>query len=267
MDDKDYFTFEPTTPGTVKAPSLPSMTPKKATTPVAMETTSKSQKEQNSRPEPTRQDTYQRKSFSRKQVGAGDLLSMTSTKDDGDGYYRPTSRTPGFPRNDTWQAKPARNYTSSISRGRGIKHYEPTANQLHTELGLKEAVMTSIAQSIGLISSGATEIPLSSAADSVNWSTPNSPMPFEQKLPGRPRQSSFGANAERSGFGNLSLLDTARSNASGPGGLLFEEDASNAGTQPESMAGGIEDLDSDVEILYFKAGKVLVKEGEVNAGL
>lgn len=33
------------------------------------------------------------------------------------------------------------------------------------------------------------------------------------------------------------------------------------------MAGGIEDLDSDVEILYFKAGKVLVKEGEVNAGL
>ena len=264
IDGKDYFTFSPGPADATKPPSLRSTTPK-ATLASHIANTETHE----SRPLPNRQDTsYGKRPSSRKLVGAGDLLSMTSVKaDEDEAYYRPQARTPGFTRNDTWQAKtpgPFRgNSTLSITRRKTGKQYqEPTAESLTSEFDLKEAVMTSIAESIGLIQAPSAEPTMPSTGDSLAMSNPGSPLLFGQK--GR---RPTGSVSMRSPFGGLSMLDITRSNASTPGHLRGDDDASHADTVAESTTGGIADLENDVQILYYKAGSVLVKEGEANAGL
>jgi lysophospholipid hydrolase len=145
---------------------------------------------------------------------------------------------------------------------RKMSKHGSTTESLNEEFDLKEAVMTSIAESIGLIQAPNTESALPSGADSIAMSTPTSPLTFGQKGRRGPGSASI-----RSPFGGLSMLDITRSQASTLGGLQGEENASHTGTAAESTTGGVEDLENDVQILYFKAGSVLVKEGEANAGL
>lgn len=259
---RDYFNFNPDgSSNNSKAPSLPATTPK-----AGLENKLSMSPVVQMRPYGNRQETFQKRDSGRKQVGAGDLLSMTTTAgDDDEAYYRPQSRTPGFSRNDTWQAKtPAvvRGTSSNNMARRKTTKRGTTAESLNEEFDLKEAVMTSIAESIGLIQAPNTESALPSGADSMAMSTPTSPLIFGQR-----HRRGQGSASIRSPFGGLSMLDITRSQASQLGGLQGEEDASHTGTAAESTTGGIEDLENDVQILYFKAGSVLVKEGEANAGL
>ena len=150
---------------------------------------------------------------------------------------------------------------NSLAHRKDCKQYhEPTAESLHNEFDLKEAVMISIAESIGLIQVANSDGVNPSGADSAALSTPNSPSLFGHRHAAR--------GPAKSPFGGLSMLDISRSNSSSYGGLVGEEEVgSNQGTAQDSHFGAVEDLENDVQILYYKAGSVLVKEGEANAGL
>lgn len=267
-DQSDYFGSAGTSPKTVKAPSLPPTTPGAAATldMASRRTTPRAETRGSAplKPSMTRKDTFsQRRATNRKQVAAGDLLSMTTVRrDEEETYYRPT----GFGRTETWSMKTpgsgARaSPVNSLAHRKDCKQYhEPTAESLHNEFDLKEAVMISIAESIGLIQVANSDGVNPSGADSAALSTPNSPSLFGHRHAAR--------GPAKSPFGGLSMLDISRSNSSSYGGLVGEEEVgSNQGTAQDSHFGAVEDLENDVQILYYKAGSVLVKEGEANAGL
>lgn len=299
---KDYFNYVPASP-TVRAPSLPSFTPKNAMTPAVSsgdlaapgspwQASEHLAKEGIPPPEPAvfspdtaaRQSSafVRRNSAMRKQVAAGDLAMTRATRGDvnGGAYYRPTAQTPGLPRMDTWRGRISSS-TFNLHKSNGVSVEAASEDLLEDEYELREAVLGCIAKSIGLlpgpqaVDSHTDTLARSSFAPSVsNLSTPNSPM-FPPHLVGR----STGAKGH---FGNvLDMMNASNHNENLLGGMLREavmkvkndEDASSisASIQESSAFGGeknvLRDLEGHVEILFFKKGSVLVKEGEKCPGL
>ncbi|KAJ9098511.1 hypothetical protein QFC20_005937 [Naganishia adeliensis] len=285
--EKDYFSFAPdspksTTSSTKTSLPLPSITPKAVTPSAASIPTvtvassavarDKEKKLQNARND---------KDGISGAVGAGDLLSMTSNNaSNAPPVYRPgprSARTPGLKRMDTWLERPSFGQSMSTL---GLKRSTDSNMNPLGELGkrqqealgedfdLRDAVMVSIAESIGLIQSSTPESTAPSGSESQGWSTPTSP-----NLPGfgaRPGNNSHSRNQSRSPFGNLSMLDMLQGNNTG--GLSFKDrmtadDESSVTGTTTSASGRVGDLENDVQILYFKAGSTLVGEGEANPGL
>ena len=298
--EKDYFSFAPDSPKSATGSSrssLPSITPKAVTpsvaslasvpmpTPVAREKEKKLQRLGMTKLEspaavPPTQPGPPREAFrrrpSRKQVGAGDLLSMTSNNASHEPpVYRPGprgARTPGLRRTDTWLERPSFGQSMStlgLKRSADFNSTNPLAKRQQEVLGedfdLRDAVMISIAESIGLIQSATPESTVPSGSESQGWSTPTSP-----NLPGFGARStaSHSRHQSRSPFGNLSMLDMLQGNNTS--GLSFkdritaDDESSVTGTTTSATVG---DLENDVQILYFKAGSTLVGEGETNPGL
>ncbi|GHJ83736.1 hypothetical protein NliqN6_0138 [Naganishia liquefaciens] len=301
--EKDYFSFAPDSPksaaGSSKS-SLPSITPKAVTPSVVSSLASVSmpasiarEKEKklqrlgmtklespmavlSNQPGAVRGALKRRSS--RKQVGAGDLLSMTSSNASNDPpIYRPGprgSRTPGLRRTDTWLERPSFGQSMStlgLKRSSDFNSMNPLAKRQQEVLGedfdLRDAVMISIAESIGLIQSATPESTVPSGSESQGWSTPTSP-----NLPGGGARSttSHSRHQSRSPFGNLSMLDMLQGNNSS--GMSFKDrmtadDESSVTGTTTSANGRVGELENDVQILYFKAGSTLVGEGETNPGL
>jgi lysophospholipid hydrolase len=305
VTSRDYFNFEPASP-TVKAPSLPSFTPH-ATTPAATSSVHRNVtdtfgmtkiNQETSRSVPTvgpstssamSPDTavrhsskfVRRASAIRKQVAAGDLaMSSAGGRDDNGGaYYRPSARTPGIPRMDTWRGTLSSSVNEMSLHDHGGVHVEdPDVDDDGVDtFELRDAVLQCIARSIGL----SQPIPESnvdtSHAPSVSaFSTPNSPL-FP---PNRP--------SSRSPFGNvLDMMNASTHNENLIGGMLREavnnarfgegdEVSSVSASMQESGLGGtglqdgrdvLRDLEGNVEILYYKKGSVLVREGEKSPGI
>lgn len=301
VNSKDYFNYVPVSP-TVKAPSLPSITPRMAMSPMEPVkdvkgdsdvlpkidlTDVKDRQPDLSMPSAAAAtfspDTairhsskfVRRTSAMRKQVAAGDLAMSTlaATDENGGAYYRPSAVTPGLARMDTWRGSL---HTSSINvDGHGASYDPPSDNDDSFEL--RDAVLISIARSIGLAQS--TEANLdslgrSSVAPSVSaMSTPNSPM-----FPPNNR-------ASKSPFGNvLDMMNASNHNENLIGGMLREavmhaqqgeDDMSSisASVHDSMLAGGdvnrsmLRDLEGNVEIMFFKQGSTLVKEGEKSPGI
>lgn len=222
-----------------------------------------------------------RTSAMRKQVGAGDLAMTRNTGPDetGGAWYRPTAQTPGLPRMDTWRGRVFGSTVDLSQLHHGQPLREADENALEDEWELREAVLACIAKSIGLVSpaeNGTEPITRSSVAPSVSaLSTPNSPL----FLPN-------GRGNARSPFGNVLDMMNAQTQHDGLiGGMLREavmnarpdEDASSVSaslhdSQMHSGMGGmgsnpLKDLEGKVEILLFKKGNTLVKEGEKSPGI
>lgn len=300
----DNFTYVPASP-TVKAPSLPSTTPKNAMIPAAdhgyhrdtiNEFTRLELKKSSEMPEvgpsstavfnpdtAARQssDLVRRASAMRKQVAAGDLaMSHAAVPDENGGaYFRPAAQTPGLSRMDTWRGRLS---TSTIDlRNHNGVPIESSPDQKEETFELREAVLLSIAKSIGLAepTEGTMDsIGHASLAPSVSAvSTPNSPM-FP---PG-------GRNSSKSPFGNvLDMMNASTNSDNILGGMLRDavfnarvddEMSSVSGNMQESQAGAsslaqdrdknvLRDLEGNVEILFFKQGITLVKEGERSPGI
>lgn len=301
VTSKDYFNYVPASP-TVRAPSLPSITPRMAGSPFQAEVDKHGSAESLPKlpfrpamePHPTLSMTpataatfspdsaarhssqfLRRTSAMRKQVAAGDLAmsNISMTEDNGGAYYRPSARTPGFPRMDTWRGH-VQGSTSDLG-AHGLP-FQPTPSDEGDSIELRDAVLISIAKSIGLAqplgehfdSTGRT-----SMAPSVSAvSTPNSPM-----FPPDTRTS-------KSAFGNvLDMMNASSHNDNMIGGMLreavmhaqAEDDVSSvSASMHDSMFGGhginksvLRDLEGSVEILFFKQGSTLVKEGERSPGI
>lgn len=306
---RDYFNYIPASP-TVRAPSLPSFTPKKPGTPAAglprpLEPLSEASPEVPEEAEAAilpgigpmtskqlspeiaarHQPQYiRRASAMRKQVGAGDLAMSNVTIPDGDGaYYRPSARTPGLPRMDTWRGGarfPGSTY--DLNEHDGVA-FVPSPTEMESEsIELRDAVLICIAKSIGLAQPAEGTIfdshGRSSAAPSASGlSTPNSPMfpPMSNK-----RSSSI------TPFGNvLDMMNASADSDNLVGGMLREavtsqgddvEMSSVSASVQDSFMGGsagevnktvLKDLEGNVEIVFFKQGSTLVKEGEKSPGI
>lgn len=289
----DYFDYVPASP-TVRAPSLPAITPKFGMTPAAStQHLPRSPEGINSQPSspalvhisppkaaPFSPDTAIRQSSSfvrrvsglRKQVAAGDLaMTRTNTnQDNGGSYYRHAIQTPALPRMETWRGR------SADVHAHGGIHLDETPIGEEDMYELKAEVVGCIARSIGLQSAETSwdTFGRGSVASASVLSTPNSPM-FPPHLAGR---------SSRQPFGNvLDMMNASTQQDNMLSGMLREavlsgradEDASSvSASMHESVMGGgdgmrgvFRDLEEHLEILYFKKGSVLVKEGERSPGL
>jgi len=108
------------------------------------------------------------------------------------------------------------------------------------EFDLRDEVMSCIAKSIGLLQSPSSE------NDSADGSSHAPPLDTHR---------SSTASSFNSPFSSLSLLDVGDDESTMTG-------ASSVMSNGDHMRG----LDNEVEILYYKAGSILAKAGEVNAG-
>ncbi|KAK8858713.1 lysophospholipase NTE1 [Kwoniella newhampshirensis] len=313
VSSRDYFSYVPASPTvTVKAPSLPSNTPKTGSTPthkqgsfasrgglqafskIDAETESDGEKKQGSLPAigPSTAAIFspdtaarhtspfmRRTSAIRKQVAAGDLAMATRNvpDDTGGAYYRPGVQTPGLPRMDTWRGRFSGSSTDlAHHNGLSVSPSESGDSPRDEGFDLKEAVLMSIAKSIGLAqpsegnidSIGRASIPPSVSA----LSTPNSPM-----FP----PSGKGSRAPYSNV--LDMMNAASQNDGIIGGMLREaalkaghdDEASSISASVQDSQFGLgnedkrilKDLEGNVEILFFKKGSVLVKEGERSPGM
>ncbi|CED84317.1 patatin-domain-containing protein [Phaffia rhodozyma] len=207
-----------------------------------------------------------RRSSTMRQVQAGDLLSMTSDEDNA--MYRNNHQSPTTPRPIKWD-RPMSTF-ASLSSGilagsnwdnhlnthapyypeGGFSsdrvHSPPLAASLKPQFNLRDAVMTSLAKSIGLIQPPAIEqTPSIFSPSDSNSSKMNSP--------------SFGGSIS-SALRGLTML----------GGRGVDDSSSiMTGTSGGWGAdeGGVLELENEVEILFYPKGEYLVKEGEKNAGL
>jgi lysophospholipid hydrolase len=302
VKEKDYFNYVPASP-TVKAPSLPSVTPKNAMTPATVQgshrdltkISSGSPRPMSREQSPTlgpgsaagatavlspetaarHNSTFVRRaSAMRKQVAAGDL-AMTRTEgpdENGGAYYRPAAQTPGLPRMDTWRGRSSGS-THDLRTHEGVPLEQ--SKYLEDEYELREAVLLCIAKSIGLAQPTETNIDSlgrNSLAPSVSAvSTPNSPM--------------FPANGRpaRSPFGNVLDMMNASTHNDGVIGGMLREAVMNANAQIDDEVssisasvhdsqmlgekGVLRDLEGNVEVVLFKKGTALVKEGERSPGI
>jgi len=297
---RDYFNYVPVSP-TVRAPSLPSITPRLAMSPQervnakgSSETLHKLDFTAVNRDAPLAMSSVAAATFSpdtaarhsskfvrrtsaiRKQVAAGDLAmsNISMPEENGGSYYRPSVQTPAINRMDTWRGK----IPSSGEQWQtdGVALNSPPGEGTHVDsFELRDAVVVSIAKSIGLAQpsdAAYDSVGRSSIAPSVSaLSTPNSPM--------------FPANARssKSPFGNvLDMMNASRNDDHMIGGMLREavmhaqEDdmSSVSASVQDSMANGgdvnrsvLRDLEGNVEIMFFKQGSTLVKEGEKSPGI
>ncbi|BEJ14129.1 hypothetical protein CspHIS471_0313030 [Cutaneotrichosporon sp. HIS471] len=222
-----------------------------------------------------RSNTFTRQaSAMRKEVTPGDLATTHGHDADvGDTYYRPL-KTPGLPRMDTWRGRTPVSSSSFIG--------SRLDSAIDDEGDLREALVNCIAKSIGLFQPANIQIDSSQGqspfAPSMAMSAQGSPMfhPAQRAMSnGRPA------------FGNV--LDMM--NASGPdnnhvSGLLREslfrarvEDdegssvsasfrgESSHGTGSDVNQKILRDMGERIEVLYFKKGSTLVKQGERSSGL
>ena len=257
VKSRDYFNYVPASP-TVKAPSLPSITPRNAMTPATrasvlpQDLTHSPTEEQPAQglagakpaeaplpppepavlsPEPAARQTstfVRRHSAMRKMVAAGDL-AMTRSTQEGGAYFRPTAQTPGLPRMDTWQGR----VSGSTVDLNGYKDDKlRIASELEDESELREAVMVCIARSVGLLQPNVDDgAALRSFAPSMSASaisTPNSPM-FPPHGYGSHMSTSGaghsigGGSARRAPFGNvLDMMNAASHNEGLLEGMLRE---------------------------------------------
>lgn len=201
---------------------------------------------QNFRRTPTAMAPGFRRGNTRKHVQAGDLLSMT---DSGEAAYRPQSFAAVTPRPLAWDQPRRSNPTAQQPLATSMENALPDFN-------LRDAVMESLAKSIGLIQPPPflpDSASASTYAHSVNGSSvlhsPSSYTPFSQSAS---TYASFGAG--------LSMLERLGDESSTAGG-------SGSGWAAGSGTGeAMEELENEVEILFFPKGGQLVKEGEKNAG-
>ena len=261
VSSRDYFTYVPTSP-TVRAPSLPSVTPKNAMTPAAVDDhhrepfngftrINKTSPEKppkvgpstanvinDSAPRRT-SNVVRRTSAMRKQVAAGDLAMTSSTISDENGgmYYRPAAQTPGISRMDTWRGRLS---GSTIDlREHGGVPMQTSPDEQEESFELREAILMSIAKSIGLAQpteANVGSIGRASMAPSVSAaSTPNSPM-FP---PG-------GRNTSRSPFGNVLDMMNASANSENILGGMLREAVINARQDDEmsSVSGSMQERSS-----------------------
>ncbi len=263
-DQGDYFEYMPHGEGTVRAASLASGTPKPASTPAARAEVNKSRARLGMTsmstthiPQPP---PLSRQSTSRQRVGAGDLMSMTPGQDGSEeSWYRPGrlgAVTPGLTRQDTaaWSSSLA------TSRAKRIKPEKLPSAEIQggeNNFNLRDAVMTSIAQSIGLLqpAGAATGGALSSMS-----------------VPGTPSVQAYRQNgSNKSPFGSLSMIDLLHVAQHTSALAVGDDESSVNGTTPESVMEGkncniLEEIGDEIEILYFPAGTTLVKAGETGAG-
>jgi lysophospholipid hydrolase len=312
VNSRDYFNYVPASP-TVRAPSLPSATPRMQTPaglgshrplPGLSEIDTDSEadageieelKDSPAQVSPPRASMFspntaarqstafvRQHSALRKQVAAGDLAMTRQRNQDENGgyYYRATAQTPGLPRMDTWLGR------SSAIHGEG-EAVSPGSFTEEDAFDLKAEVVVCIAKSIGLSQQtpDGTLDPMmrGSVASASVFSSPNSPM-----FPPNGRAShnqTHGSGQGRSPFGNVLDMMNASSQQDGVlGGMLREavmtakmdEDASSFsmsvhesgfGGGGDGMRSTLRDLEDNLEILHYKKGSVLVKEGERAPGL
>ncbi|WWD18608.1 lysophospholipase NTE1 [Kwoniella shandongensis] len=311
VSSRDYFNYVPASP-TVKAPSLPSTTPKTGSTPTAKQGSfssrgglqalskietdpeSDSEKKEGSLPSigPSTAAVFspdtavrhtspfmRRTSAMRKQVAAGDLAMATRNvpDDTGGAYYRPSAQTPGLPRMETWRGRFSGSTTDlAHQNGLSVSPSETEGSPEETGFDLKEAVLMSIARSIGLAQPSEGNIDLigrGSIPPSVSaLSTPNSPM--------------FPPNGKgsKAPYGNvLDMMNASTQNEGIIGGMLREaalkagrdDEASSVSASVQDSQFGVgnddkrvlKDLEGSVEILFFKKDSILVKEGERSPGM
>ena len=229
------------------------------------------------KPEPRHPDVVRRASAIRKQVAAGDLAvgNLNTADENGGAYYRPSAQTPGLSRIETWQGRFSGSATD-LSQVNGIAVESPLSEE--DGFDLKQAIAICIAKSIGLaqaVERTPESNPNLSVTPSVSaFSTPNSPM-----FPPNGRSSS------RSPYGNvLDMMNASRHNDSIIGGMLREAvmhvradeemstvsgsiQESNTGLGHDSHTAILHDLETKVEILFYKKGSVLVHAGDTSAGI
>lgn len=247
MKKGDYFNYVPSSP-TVRAPSLPSVTPKSATTPAAKLGTfaplepitvqgEGGSPEKSGTPQSAMSPSLgarhvehaarvaltaetsvrhtntfiRRVSGMRKQVAPGDLaVSPVDVSDKGGAYFRHPSRTPGLSRMETWRGRYAGS-SLDVRQYAGEAINSPEDDEQVYEL--RDAVMLCIAKSIGLAQPPPPAKDASVAPSVSAFSTPNSPM--------FPPNGSTGAT--KSPFGNVLDMMTAQThNESVLGGMLRE---------------------------------------------
>lgn len=315
VNSRDYFNYVPASP-TVRAPSLPSTTPRMRTPaglgqhqPLPGLSEIETDSDAGSRDEiemlkdspaqvsPPRASMFspntaarqssafvRQHSALRKQVAAGDLAMTRQRNDDENGgyYYRATAQTPGLPRMDTWVGR------SSTLHGEG-EAVSPGSFTEEDAFDLKAEVVVCIAKSIGLSQQtpDGTLDPMmrGSVASASVFSSPNSPMFPPNGRASHGQTHGSGSGQGRSPFGNVLDMMNASSQQDGVlGGMLREavmtakmdEDASSfsMSVHESGMGGGgdgmrstLRDLENNLEILHYKKGSVLVKEGERAPGL
>lgn len=283
-DTRDYFSFVPTSPQTqfTTLPQtqrdVPSHRPRFGTSDSYSKRTSDSEETAIGADEyhdsrshgPHAYDTPRRQNSAyRKEVAAGDL-AVTRIDADENTFYRPI-KTPGLPRTDTW-----RGHVPSVSSN--DYHSGVDAEEADEELQaeLRNLLVESIAKSIGLLQPSDSH-PDSARRSVSASSTPGSPMFLPS---GRPNgRGQFGnvldmINASPGGNDNISgLLRESLMNAR----LQVDDDQSSisASVQESSLLGGppdvnsaiLRDLGNRLEVLRFRKGSTLVKQGEYAPGL
>lgn len=206
----------------------------------------------------------------RKEVAAGDLAVLHDDGDE-DTFYRPI-KTPGLPRVDTWRGR-----IPSISSNDFYSDAEADEVEEELEAELRGLLVECIAKSIGLLQP-ADSHPDSARRSVSASSTPGSPMFLPSGRPASMR-GPFGnvldmINASPGGNDNISgLLRESLMNAR----LQADDDQSSisASMQESSLLGGPPDVNSAImrdlgdrlEVLRFKKGSTLVKQGERAPGL
>jgi lysophospholipid hydrolase len=175
---------------------------------------------------------------------------------------------------DTWRGRVSSSGGQWQTDGVALNS-PPAEGEPEDAFELRDAVVVSIAKSIGLAQpsdAAYDSLGRNSMAASVSaLSTPNSPM-----FPANTRHS-------RSPFGNvLDMMNASRNDDHMIGGMLREavmhaqdDDMSSVSASvQDSMANGgdvnrsvLKDLEGNVEIMFFKQGSTLVKEGEKLPGI
>lgn len=282
---KDYFSYVPTSPNTrnVSLPSSRLDTPLRR--PPLSGSDSHSKRTSDSEETAIGANEYhdtrshsplnaftprRQQSAHRKEVAAGDLAVL---QDDGeeDTFYRPI-KTPGLPRIDTWRGR-----IPSISSNDFYSDAEAEEVEEELEAELRGMLVECIAKSIGLLQP-ADSHPDSARRSVSASSSPGSPMFLPSGRPTSMR-GPFGnvldmINASPGGNDNISgLLRESLMNAR----LQADDDQSSisASMQESSLQGGppdvnsaiMRDLGNRLEVLRFKKGSTLVKQGERAPGL
>lgn len=210
----------------------------------------------------------------RKEVTAGDLATTHGHDAEvGDTYYRPL-KTPGLPRMDTYRGHTP--VASSYFDGSRLD------TDIDDESDLREALVGCIAKSIGLLQ------PADVHADSSQGQTSMAPS-MAMSAQGSPMFHPAHRNTSngRPPFSNvLDMMNASAPENTNVSGLLREsllsarvegEDASSvaASVQTSSFHGAgndvnskiLRDLGEHIEVLHFKKGSTLVKQGERSSGL
>jgi hypothetical protein len=250
---------DPSTPSSDANPSVPSIAPS---------------------PSPIYQRTSHplfRRSSTRRQVQAGDLLSMTYEDETS---YRPNSFGPTTPKPIRWNPDGGSQRANGGLRARAIStsrradegsppisktqaHRSNSTTGSMSDFNLRDAVMNSLAKSIGLI-----QPPRPPAPSSSFHNSPFPPPSGSVSMASSPPLSAQRSAMFNSSFGPLSMLQ--RSMRGGMGG--GDDETSSMATGVSSGWGaangdGQEELENEVEILFFPKGELIVREGEKNAGL